>query len=541
MTTTLPSIRTATRLATATALASLLAFAPAGRTAAQQVPEWEFGRLFAQLLIQTGLGFARSAIELTYDGIAVDPRSGEITISGLTFRPELPHDEARACVIGIERVTLANGGRFDRADVTIGLGGTTMPVACLEPEPAALVGALGYPVIEAETVTIDVAYDDRSSALNLDLSAAITNGALVSIAADFDYFWFMGVDVEESVDAESVEDAEVVAILSGAEIVVENRGIFEAVEPLVAAQIGDPAAIPAIAQAGIMQGLTENGSRTPTPEELAFAEELTAALGRFFEEKDRLVVTLAPPAPVRLGADALDDPAAAIALLAPRVGAVPAARDALLDPTLLTKAAETPDALSDEERLEVGQALLSGIGAPRARRDGIELLEPLAEGGSGAAALLLAEALMAEGAMVDAYVAALTALAEGEASAAPIADAMEAELSLGEILDLQEEVAGVIEDPALIAEGDIAGMRSLAEKLVSGSKGPRSYESALYWATLAAAGGDRGAAALIRRLDNRYAKRPDEAATWADATAAMSARALETWIEGGLAARISAE
>ncbi|MEL7139343.1 MAG: hypothetical protein AAFP67_09855, partial [Pseudomonadota bacterium] len=390
MTTTLPSIRTATRLATATALASLLAFAPAGRTAAQQVPEWEFGRLFAQLLIQTGLGFARSAIELTYDGIAVDPRSGEITISGLTFRPELPHDEARACVIGIERVTLANGGRFDRADVTIGLGGATMPVACLEPEPAALVGALGYPVIEAETVTIDVAYDDRSSALNLDLSAAITNGALVSIAADFDYFWFMGVDVEESVDAESVEDAEVVAILSGAEIVVENRGIFEAVEPLVAAQIGDPAAIPAIAQAGIMQGLTENGSRTPTPEELAFAEELTAALGRFFEEKDRLVVTLAPPAPVRLGADALDDPAAAIALLAPRVGAVPAARGALLDPTLLTKAAETPDALSDEERLEVGQALLSGIGAPRARRDGIELLEPLAEGGSGAAALLLA-------------------------------------------------------------------------------------------------------------------------------------------------------
>ncbi|MEO1533213.1 MAG: hypothetical protein AAFU72_13685, partial [Pseudomonadota bacterium] len=525
----------------ATALGALLAVTPAGQAAAQPVPEWEFGRLFGQLIMQTALSFARGAIELTYDGISVDPRSGEITISGLVLRPDLPHDDARACEVVVSRITLASGGRFDRLDGTIGIGGLSMPAVCLEPEPAAMVSALGYPVIEAETVSIDLAYDERSSALDVDLVASIANGALVSVAAEFAYFWFKEFDAFEDVEAGSVEDVEIVAILSGAEIMLENRGLFEAVEPMIGAQLGDPAAIPAIAQAGLMQALTEDGARTPSPAELEFVEELSAALGRFVQEKDRLVVTLAPATPVRLGEDALDDPGAAIALLSPTVGAAPAARSALLDPALLTKAASAPESLSAEERLTVGSAFLSGIGAPRARRDGIALLEPLAEGGSGPAALLLAEAMMAEGAYTEAYVAALTALAAGEAAAVRIADEMEVQLALDDILFHQDQVTGLVEDDALIEAADVAGMRALAERLVSGRGGPRSYESALYWASLAAASGDRAAAALLRRLDSRYTSRPDEADTWANATADASERALETWVNGGLAARVAAQ
>ncbi|MEL7173371.1 MAG: hypothetical protein AAFN05_10470, partial [Pseudomonadota bacterium] len=94
---------------------------------------------------------------------------------------------------------------------------------------------------------------------------------------------------------------------------------------------------------------------------------------------------------------------------------------------------------------------------------------------------------------------------------------------------------------ALIEAADVAGMRALAERLVSGRGGPRSYESALYWASLAAASGDRAAAALLRRLDSRYTSRPDEADTWANATADASERALETWVNGGLAARVAAQ
>ncbi|MEL6767173.1 MAG: hypothetical protein AAFP17_08335 [Pseudomonadota bacterium] len=537
----LPAPRAAARLSAATALAALLAVAPAGQAAAQPVPEWEFGRLFGQILVQTALSFARGAVELTYEGISVDPRSGEITISGLVLRPELPHDSERACEVSVARITLAGGGRFDRVDGTIGIGGLSLPAVCLEPEPAAMVSALGYPVIDAETVSIDLAYDERSSALDIDVVASIANGALVSVAAEFAYFWFKEFQAFEEVDAGSVEDVEVVAILSGAEIMIENRGLFEAVEPMIGAQLGDPAAIPAIAQAGLMQALTENGARTPSPAELEFVEELSGALGRFVQEKDRLVVTLAPPTPVRLGEDAFDDPAAAIALLAPTVGAAPAARAALLDPALLTKAASTPDALSAEERLTVGSALLSGIGAPRARREGIALLEPLIDEGSGPAALLLAEAMMAEGALGEAYVAALTALAAGESAAVRIADEMEVKLPLDEILFLQGQVSGTVGDDALIEAADVAGMRVLAERLVSGRGGPRSYESALYWASLAAASGDRAAAAILRRLDSRYTSREAEAETWADATAEASDRALETWVNGGLAARVAAQ
>ncbi|MEM7498201.1 MAG: hypothetical protein AAF371_09450 [Pseudomonadota bacterium] len=537
----LPATLPCPRAAAAGALAAILALGPVGHPAAQPVPEFELGRLFSKLIVQAGLGFARGAVELTYDGIAVDPRSGEITITGLVLRPRLPHDEARACEIGIERVTLADGGRFDRVDGALSLGGVSLPAACLEPEPAELVSALGFPVIEADTVAIDLAYDDTSSALSIDLVAGITNGALITAAADFEYFWFQGVSVDEEVGAEMTDDAELVAILSGAEIMVENRGLFEALEPMIGQQLGDPAAIPAIAQAGLMQALTQEGGRTPTPEEIAFVEELSTALGRFVEEKDRVVVTLAPGAPVRLGEDAFEDPAAAIALLSPRVGAAPAARQQLVAPALLAKASNDRDALSEAERMTVGRAFLTGIGAPRARRDGVELLTPLAEGGSGEAALLVAKALAAEGDPIGAYANALIALAAGESAAAAIADDMEAILDLSEILSLQNEVAPFERDGELVEAADVAGMHALAERLVSGRGGPRNYETALYWATLASASGDRGAAALLRRLDSRYARRAEEAETWANALDEASARALETWIEGGLAERVAVE
>ncbi|MEM6678376.1 MAG: hypothetical protein AAF675_10955 [Pseudomonadota bacterium] len=523
---------------TAIALATA-ALAPSPATA-QMAPVLEGSRVLISMIVQTALSFARTAVQLTYDGIAVDARSGEVTITGLTLHPELDWDSERACSVRIERVTLADGGRFDRIDGLLGLSGVTVPSACLDPGSSTIAAALGFDPIVAETVAIDAAYDVASSALSLDITASLADAATITAAADFDYFYFQNVSIDQEAVAdggeEAIEDAEPLAILSSAEISLVNRGLFESVEPMLNAQLGDLSAVPAIAQAGLMGALSQGSA--PTPETVAFVEQVTAELARFVEQKDSIVVTLAPEVPVLLEEELFDDPVAAITALSPRVGALPAARDAVVPLSTVEIGLATPEALSPAERLALGRALLTGEGAPRSREAAIALLEGLSSAGDSDAALLLAEAYAAGRVYDRAYASALQAMAGGKAAAVPMADAMEAKLDLAAIIAAQEAVGGIAEDAALIEAGDLGGMRALAERLVAGLNGPRHYADALYWASLAAAGGDRAAAALIGRLDRRFLARDEETATWGEVSAAVSARALATW-SAGLAARVT--
>jgi hypothetical protein len=65
---------------------------------------------------------------------------------------------------------------------------------------------------------------------------------------------------------------------------------------------------------------------------------------------------------------------------------------------------------------------------------------------------------------------------------------------------------------------------------------PRDAAAAYYLASLAAAGGDRGAATLRARLDRRYGADGD--AAWASASAEAASLAVQTWT-GGLGATIA--
>jgi hypothetical protein len=134
-------------------------------------------------------------------------------------------------------------------------------------------------------------------------------------------------------------------------------------------------------------------------------------------------------------------------------------------------------------------------------------------------------------------------MAGGEAAAIGLADELEAELALAEVLNAQAEAAAAwpgageaeAEAGRLLAEADIAGIRRRAQAAATGRGRPRDYAGAYFWASLAAAAGDRGAAALRERLDTRFAGEPG----WAETVAAQQARTLETWT-GGLAETLAA-
>ena len=97
--------------------------------------------------------------------------------------------------------------------------------------------------------------------------------------------------------------------------------------------------------------------------------------------------------PVRVSEDVLDDSAQLFATLNPTVSARPAAHNSILSVSLLKAGLSDPAALSAADKLRIGQALVSGEGAPRSPADGQALLKPLADAGNAEASLALAESL----------------------------------------------------------------------------------------------------------------------------------------------------
>ena len=480
----------------------------------------------------------RSLVDLTYDSITVEPGSGSLVITGLTVYPEFEWDENFECEITMDRAVLGSIYGFETVSTNIELSGVTVPPACVDPGAAGMLTGFGYgDGVVAESMSIEIAYDLPSSAADITVQAAVEDAADISLAASFNYLWVR-------FPTDGGDEPIPVAVLGDAELTVENGGLWERVEPMVAAQMGDVNAIPSMAQLMLGQMLGEPGGQ-PAPEIQAFADNVSAELARFIENKDRLVLRVAPEGGLFLDENTFSGPAEAIKLLQPVLSGIPASYRALVQPDELAAALAGGNGMSDEAKLRVGEALLTGIGAPRSPAHAETLLGALADAWNGDAAHLVADARVAAGDEVGAYAMTMRALAGSAAGAIGAADTLETQIEVVEILSAQETARDAWPGAsdfdaaitAMVAQGDISGLRRMALNAAVGKGMPRDYATAYYLASLASAGGDRGAANLIRRLDAQF-KASDSDAWRADAAAAAAA-ALETW-SAGLGATIAA-
>lgn len=491
-----------------------------------------------RMAIQYGVLFSRSFIDLTYDSITIEPGARDLVLSGLRIHPELDWDPERQCVIGIERLLVADPIGFEALEWAISLDGVHVPSTCLQPEIAESMTAFGYNGVTIDSATIDVDYHVPSSAASFGITASIADAAEITLFADFDYLWFR---MAKSGDP---QDSFPVVRVSSVELSVENNGLWQALKPVLAEQFGgDLSAVPQIAEMGMTEALSEGGSRNLTAEEEDLVTSVTEQIARFVQDGDRIVVSATPERSILLDEELVSSPAALIAAFDPVVSAAPSAWRRMIAPAELAVALEGGDELDPDSRLRVGAALVTGIGAPRVPSIGRDLLAPLVERWEPKAALLTARANRGMGESEAAYEMALRALAGGAGGALSLVDALEAELPLAAILSVQLELAenwpgageAAAKDDALLSSGSVSGLARRARAAANGRERPRDYASAYYWASLAAAAGDRGAAALRDRLDLRFSGKEG----WAEATTRAQEQAIQTWI-GGLAANIAA-
>ena len=482
----------------------------------------------------------RSFVDVTYDQLTVEPGTNNIVITGLKVYPELEWDPDALCEVTVARATSADILSFETLGSSIEMSGVNVPAACFDPEVAGMMGSFGYDGLTSDNMSIGLSYNLPDSSADLTINASVEDAADVSVSAAFSYFWFR-------IPIDGGGDPTPVIQLSEAEIGIENKGLWERVEPMVGAQMGDLNAIPPMIQTMLGQALTEGGQRTPTQTETAFVENLASEVQRFLTEKNRIVLTANPEDGVWIDEDIFDSPQNMIAALQPKISGTPNALRSIVPPADMAAALANGANPDEATRLKIGRALLTGIGAPRSLEDGGELLLPLAQNWNGEAAALLADAAESVGENKIGYEMALIAIAQGEVGAMSTADALESKLPLGEVLAMQRassdkwpggsELSQQFE--AAIASGDVSAIRGLANAVSIGRGLPRDYSAAYSLATLGAAAGDRASANLRDRMDRRFGELDQK--TWAEAAASAASEALKVWTDGGFGAAMAAK
>ncbi len=498
----------------------------------------------ARVAVQAGVSVLRSQFALAYEGLSVDFMGGRITLSGVVARPEMPWPDGSSCEIAIARLTLTGSpwDVLDRSRFRIDVNGLEAPLACL-PEDARVGFAMaGLAGIAIPQLTLSGEFDVNSGAAALGLVAGMDGFATVSIDADFAYLAF------ESGMGGAEEAPGLRAELRSARLTVEDRGawsVFGALmpEPMTALQSGGP--MLGMALGGALTGMTDPGQvMDPVAEDAlnALIASVSDAWTAFLRSPEQLVVETGFPQdqPVALDLERYgSEPTAMVADLQPVVATAPRSAMDLLPAALVAAATGSgADTLSVEDRRRAGMALLTGEGAPVDLATALMLLEPIAQSGDAEAALAIARAT-AGSAPEAAYGWALIAGAAGVPGAVAVLDGIEDRLPLRDVLDLQAAAAGG--DPLLPGRVSVGSLRQAALDSLSGGGGTgRSYERALFWATLGQAAGDATSENIVQQIhDLARLADPEDMEAWGETSARISRQALEFWLTNDLPSRLA--
>ncbi len=521
-----------------TASAAAMALLPVHAMAQDRPTLWDtlsFDRL-VQVGLHSAIGLVRTQMDLQYDDLSVDLRRSRVTMTGITAWPFFDWDEFGDCAINIDRIALFTTpiDNVDRIVFKARVSGLSVARECLPEDVHQGLDLVGLETIDVPRLTVDLTYGTPKSDAMMRVYAEVTDVATVDLSTDFAYFWFDGRD--------DLDSPTPVWFLDSATLAIENNGLWEAVSGLVPPPFLGDDAIPAIEDAltEIMIDMNREGDPDAsglTSEQQAFLQSVTATWPAFLANPEAIVLETGIDGDIFLDFELFEDePAEVFASLQPRVALAPARTSEVLPAALLRLAMDDSPDLTDEDRLSVGEALITGMGAPRNIQAGIATLTPLAEGGDAAAALLLAEALAIR-APEEAYGWALRAGKAGDAGATAMLDRLEQSMPFARVLELQDGVSGTDSHPGS-ALRTISGIREQAAMRLSGKGLARSYGIAAMWAMLATAAGDPEAADILEEIDEVVRLEGAEAiAAWAEVESRYAALAMEVWIGQNLPAR----
>ena len=523
------------RLATAFALSSALV-TPLAADTDPQPSLLEFfsinrlGTFYANL----GIAALRTQMELEYEFLSTDLMRGTISISGITARPQLPYDQARQCVITVDRAVLNTdvAEPFEVAsEANLNLIGAKANSACLPPEAAMGMRATGLTEVSFDQFKIRAAYHYPTGETSVDAAVVMRDMAALD-------FTTSGMILPRLNGPGPSEPA---FRVMRAVVSLKDMGAWGRLSALLPENFRNAETIKAIGSEQITQFLSEFGTRQVTAVERNFVTQLMDRVGDYINDPGELTIEARlPETGIVIEPEVYNsEPQALIAALALEARVAPLARSRILDGQALA-ALQSPGDLDADTLLALARALLNGDGVPQTPALVPDLLVPAFEDPARRpeASELISRALAGSD-PANAYGYALIAAAGGVNTAVPLLDRLEAQMTTTQVLDIQDQVQGdLLSATQATTEDDPRALRRLALAYLAGSGVVRSYPQAYYFALLAEAAGDIGATALKEEINDRFAARGDEVQkAWAEASASIQELALNDWISGGLGAR----
>ena len=501
--------------------------------AAQQTSRpslWDFfsAENLATVMGHTLISWARLLADIRYEQLSVDPVAGQITLTGLTVSPFIPGFPSNACQVRATRATI-NGGPIDQitqGQSRIALDDMTMTAGCLPLDAANTLRGLGFRNLHANRAEIFIKYDYPSGGVDFRIHADLEKFASVSLAGEFAYVSVrMNFETEEPVVASD---------LTAAELTVQDRGGWDIAQKFLPPELKSPESAGQAVALGLEQALTEgNGlGKPPSARQGDFAVQAARVAERFVAgERTFTVSTNIGERPLRLDAGLVENPRALFDALNPSIATTAPAITSAIPVAALQAAmnAETPP----ENALELGRALATGLGAPRNENRALHLLAPLARNGDRDASFLIAR-LIGETRPAEAYPHALLAAVASLPGSLALADRIERRLTFQQAVDTQNTMTG---SPDESLYDDVGAMRTAAREYLIGVNRPRSWRAAYYWASMAAAAGDRGGAALRDEFDDMLRLRGDGDA-WRTEAAKLENGVLRDWIAKDVPSRL---
>ena len=475
------------------------------------------------LFVQSALPTLRALADVRYDQIDVDPVRSRIALIGVDIRPFLPYVDGDACAITADALVIS-GQPLDRQQgvtLSLALDGAVLDFDCLPHEARPIIGMLGVENIRLDRATVNMNYDFASGGAKIHIGADLDKLASLSGSADLDYISYrMDLDNDEVMPAVHLDHLQ---------ITLEDRGLYAAgsrmAPPGMLSPEGLERSVPGILVEifGDMNGF-EAGELSA--EQQAFIAQAVLVAQAFVANPSQIVLeTAAPATPVRLGERDFQNPKAVFSKLAPTISTSPKAIAVGIAAADLKKAID--GLLSKERSLDVGRALLTGIGAPRNTQLGLRLLDPLSKEGNPQATALMAEALQHTN-VANAYRLALHATSQGQSHSLSLLNDLEDRLNLTEVLAVQDAMLGG-GGPSASDFASIGDIRRAARGHLLGTTRIRSYRASYYWASVGAATGDAAAAAIRDEIDTIMRLRGANVA-WSEVRASLENGVLRDWV-----------
>ncbi|MGR3803894.1 hypothetical protein [Marinibacterium profundimaris] len=480
--------------------------------------------------MQMVMSSARLFADIRYGQVSLDPLAARMTLLDLDIRPYLPGLPPGACIVTAGRVTIA-GQPLDRPEamrLRMSLDDMELGLGCLPAEARALVMGVGLDRLTMPRADIGLRYDYASGGAIIDLAGDLDNVAAIEAFVDADYISFR-------VDP-ATEEPQMALELNAAHVTLDDRGAWTMAQRLMPPDMRAPEALQALVAGAVAEMLDEaNGIDAAQLSEAQqrFAAEAGAAARGFAEGNRRVVLAtgIARP-PFRIDEDSAAEFQPLFDALAPVAGHHAPRLDRVIPVAELRAALET-DALPDNA-LELGRAMLTGVGAPRNLTSGLNLLAQASRQGNAEAAFLVAEALAADD-PETAYGHAMRAAAAAYPGALAVLDRAERGTPFARMMAMQADASPAGPDPALY--GSVLEMRRAARGFLTGTGRYRSYRAAWYWAAMAAAAGDASGAAMRDEITELMRLRGD-AAAWAAEAASLDNGVLRDWIDKDLPAQL---